>query len=154
MHYANKSKDIIETKLQRSGTDFHTWCIDNDMYVNIPKTVMSIGTRQSLLNSDLIQIYINDELLRTTDTQKLLGIIIDKNLILDSQIDMVCLNITRRITLMKQLSKYINKDSLTVGATKSGIDLPLYEIGVLLKIGGTGSYYACWLHHLNILSQR
>ena len=61
-----------------------------------------------------IQIYINDELLRTTDTQKLLGVIIDKNLIWDSQIDMVCLNITRRITLMKQLSKYINKDSLKV----------------------------------------
>ena len=70
VHYANKSKDITETKLQRSGTDFHTWCIDNDMYVNIPKTsVMSIGTRQNLLNSDLIQIYINDELLRTTDAQ-------------------------------------------------------------------------------------
>ena len=28
----------------------------------------------------------------------------------------------------------------TVRATKSGRDLPLYEIGVLLKIGGTGSY--------------
>ena len=41
----------------------------------------------------------------------------------------------------------------TVGATKSGRDLPLYEIVVLLKIGGTGSYYACLLHHLNILSQ-
>ena len=24
VHYANKSKDIIETKLKRSGSDFHT----------------------------------------------------------------------------------------------------------------------------------
>ena len=95
VHCANKSKVIIETKLQ-SGTDFHTWCIENDMYVNIPKTsVMSIGTRQNLLNSDLLQIYLNDELLRTTDTQKLLGVIIDKNLIWDNQIDSVCFNITR-----------------------------------------------------------
>ena len=131
VHYANKSKDIIETKLQRSGTDFHTWCIDNDMYVNIPKTsVMSIDTRQNLLNSDLIQIYINDELLRTTDTQKLLGVIIDKNLIWDSQIDMVCLNITRRITLMKQLSKYINKDSLK--QYYNSYILPIFDYGCLI----------------------
>ena len=49
---------------------------------------------------------------------------------------------------------FSNSRTPTVGATKSGRDLPLYEIGVLLKIGGTGSYYACLLHHLNILSQR
>ena len=41
-----------------------------------------------------------------------------------------------------------------LGATKSDRDLPLYEIVVLLKIGGTGSCYACLLHHLNILIQR
>ena len=73
-----KVKVIIETKLQSSGTDFHTWRIENDMYVNI-SSVMSIGTRQNLLNSDLLQIYLNDGLLKTTDTQKLLGVIIDKN---------------------------------------------------------------------------
>ena len=38
-------------------------------------------------------------------------------------------------------------------ATKSGRDLPLYEIGVLLKIGGSDSYHACLLVHSNILSQ-
>ena len=104
VHCANKRKDIVETKLQSSGTDLQTWCIDNEMYVNIPKTsVMSIGTRHNFLNSDMIQMYINDELLRITDTQKLLGVIIDKNLISDSPIDSVCLNITQRITLMKQL---------------------------------------------------
>ena len=41
------------------------------------------------------------------------------------------------------------KISSTVGATKSGRKLPLYEIGVLLKMAGTGSYYTCLLHHLN-----
>ena len=101
------------------------------MYVNIPKTsVMSIGTRQNLLNSDLLQIYLNDELLRTTDTQKLLGVIIDKNLIWDSQIDSVCLKITRRITLMKQLSKYVNKDSLK--QYYNSYILPIFDYGCLI----------------------
>ena len=57
VHYANKSKSVIQTKLEKSGTDFVTWCIDNDMYVNIPQTsVLSISTGQNLPNSDLIQI--------------------------------------------------------------------------------------------------
>ena len=47
------------------------------MHVNLPKTsVMSIGTRENLLNSDSIQIYLDEELLRTADNQKLLGIIV------------------------------------------------------------------------------
>ena len=40
--------------------------------------------------------------------------------------------------------------TITVCATKSGRDLPLYEIGLLLKIGGTGSYYDCLLQNPNI----
>ena len=131
VHYANKSKTVIQTKLQKSGTDFVTWCIDNDMYVNIPKTsVMSIGTRQNLLNSDLIQIYLNDELLRNTETQKLLGIIIDQTLNWNNQIDSVCLNISRRITLLKQLSKYVNRDSLKL--YYNSYILPIFDYGCLI----------------------
>ena len=131
VHYANKSKTVIQTELQKSGTDFVTWCIDNDMYVNIPKTsVMSIGTRQNLLNSDLIQIYLNDELLRNTETQKLLGIIIDQTLNWNNQIDSVCLNISRRITLLKQLSKYVNRDSLKL--YYNSYILPIFDYGCLI----------------------
>ena len=104
---------------------------DNDMYVNIPKTsVMSIGTRQNLLNSDLIQIYLNDELLRNTETQKLLGIIIDQTLNWNNQIDSVCLNISRRITLLKQLSKYVNRDSLKL--YYNSYILPIFDYGCLI----------------------
>ena len=53
----------------------------------------------------------NDEVLWTTDIQKLLGVVINKNLSWDSQIDSVYLNITHRITLLKQPSKYVNKES-------------------------------------------
>ena len=84
-----------------------------NMHINLSKTsVMAIGTRQNRKNSDLINIYLNDEILQKTDTQRLLGITIDKTLSWDFQIDSICLNIARRITLMKQLSKYVNKESL------------------------------------------
>ena len=91
---------------------------------------MSIGTRQNLLNSDLIQIYLNDELLRNTETQKLLGIIIDQALNWNNQIDSVCLNISRRITLLKQLSKYVNRDSLKL--YYNSYILPIFDYGCLI----------------------
>ena len=61
-------------------------------------------TRQNLSNSDDLFIIIDDDDISNVDNRKLLGIIIDKTLSWDKQIDSVCLNITRRITLLKLLS--------------------------------------------------
>ena len=49
---------------------------------------------------------------KSVDTLKRLGIIIDKSLTLDKQIDAVCLNLTRRLTLLKLLSTYVDQTSL------------------------------------------
>ena len=63
------------------------------MFVNLTKTSsMSIGSRQNLSNSDDLFIIIDDDDIS-------LGIMIDKTLSWDKQIDSVCINITRRITL-------------------------------------------------------
>ena len=83
------------------------------MIVNIVKTsTMTAGTRQILYHNDDIEIYMDGELLRAVDNQKLLGVVIDKHLTFDIQIDNVCLNITRRITLLKLLSKYTKCTSI------------------------------------------
>ena len=39
-------------------------------------------------------------------------ITIDKNLTWEQQIDFVCRNVSRKLTLMKLLSKYVNQNSL------------------------------------------
>ena len=51
---------------------------------------MNIGTRQNLLNAHDINIVIDGENISNVENQKLLGIIIDKTLSWDSQIDSVC----------------------------------------------------------------
>ena len=84
------------------------WFIN--VHILLPKTYfMTIGTRQNLQNTDLIESYLNNEILQTTCTQKCLGVIIDKTLSWKSRIDSVCLNIAPRIPLIKQLSKYVCK---------------------------------------------
>ena len=87
VHTANKSKTVVQTKLQTSATDFKTWCLRNDMIVNIVKTsTMTAGTRQILNHNDALETYMDGELLRAVDNQKLLGVIIDKHLTFDIQI--------------------------------------------------------------------
>ena len=62
---------------------------------------MTIGTRQILSNIHDINIIIDNEYISNVDHQKRLGIIIDKTLSWEKQIDSVSINITRRITLLK-----------------------------------------------------
>ena len=63
---------------------------------------MTAGTRQILNHNAALEIYMDGELL-AEENQKLLGVVIDKHLTFDIQINNVCLNITCRITLLKLL---------------------------------------------------
>ena len=69
------------------------------------------------------------------DTFKMLGIQVDQMLTWDKQIDRVCLNITRKITLMKMLSKYVNQVSLKLYFELSGV----FESNIWVTL--TGCYY-------------
>ena len=101
---AHKDQNIVQVRLQSSSTNFNFWCIVHKMFVNLTKTSsMSIGSRQNLSNTDELSITIDNEDISNVENQKLLGIFIDKTLSWDKQIDSVCLNITRRITLLKLL---------------------------------------------------
>ena len=73
------------------------------------------------MRADQITLYIENEIIKNADHQKLLGIIIDKNLSWDKQIDAVCANITRRITLLKLLSKYIDQPNMKLYFTYYGL---------------------------------
>ena len=60
----------------------------------------------------------------------MLGIQVDQMLTWDKQIDSVCLNITRKITLMKMLSTYVNQDSLELYF--NSYILPLFDYGCVV----------------------
>ncbi|MCG8048126.1 MAG: reverse transcriptase domain-containing protein, partial [Candidatus Thiodiazotropha endolucinida] len=131
MHTSSKNSAIIESKLQVSTHDFRYWCLLHKMFIHIGKTsVMLLGSRKNLLQSEPLNIYIGNELLKTVESQKLLGLTIDKTLNWEAQIDIVCQNITKRITLMKLLSKYIDRACL-IQYYNSYI-LPILDYGCML----------------------
>ena len=83
------------------------------MYFNIPKTTcVTLGSRQNLNRNEATEIYMEGQLIHSVEQQKLLGVVFDRSLTWDKQIDAVCLNISRRITLLKLLSKYVDMESM------------------------------------------
>ena len=77
-----------------------------------------------------ISVTINEHSIESINAQKHLGITIDKNLTLEQQIDLVCGNVSRKLTLMKLLSKYVNQNSLK--QYHNSYVLPVFDFGCVV----------------------
>ena len=101
------------------------------MSINLKKTsVVKLGTRQNLLHADNHQIFIKTEITEYVEHQNLLGVIIDGALTWNKQIDAVSINISRRLTFLKLLSKYVNENSLN--QYYNSYILPIFYYGCLV----------------------
>ena len=115
-HYQN-----IVTK--RTNTNVCT-----SLFVHFDKTFyMLLGTRQKLANLDEINITIDNNLIKQTSEHKLLGIHIDDKLTWNAHINHLCSTISSKISLLRQLSKYVNRDTQT--KFYQGYILPLIDYG-------------------------
>ena len=131
MHVADKDRVKIEKSLQQGANGFKRWCTSNNMLINTHKTtLMTLGARQNLSRIETVHVYLDEDIIKEVNHEKLLGIIIDRNLTWDKQIDAVCLNVTRRITLLKLLSKYVNKSGLK--QYYNSYSLPVLDYGCLI----------------------
>ena len=80
--------------------------------------------------NESISITINEHSTESVNTQKHLGITIDKNLTWEQHIDLVCQNVSRKLTLMKLLSKYDNQNSLK--QYFNAYVLPVFDFGCVV----------------------
>ena len=112
-HTAGKKLEVVELKLQISAGDFNTWCIDNNMGVHYGKThAFVVGSKHMTSANEGISVTKNEHSIESINAHKHLGITIDKNLTWEKQFDLVCRNVSRKLTLMKLLPKYVNQNSL------------------------------------------
>ena len=70
------------------------------------------GSKHMTSANGSVAFAIHEHTIESVSVQKHLGITIDKKLKWDEQIDLVCKNTSRKITLMKLLSKYVDQTSL------------------------------------------
>ena len=138
-HCAGKTTDVIEPKLQVSTCDFNTWCTDNNMGVHYGKTHAFVaGSKHMTSANRSIAVSIHEHTIDSVSSQKHLGITIDKNLTWEKQIDLVCKSASRKITLMKLLSKYIDQTSLK--QYYNSYVLPVFDYGCVVWGNTTHAY--------------
>lgn len=136
VHASDKVSKTVENRLQAGACNFKNYCVKNKMSVNANKTdLMILGTRQNLALNNKIEVYLDNQLIETVKNHKLLGVLIDSTLTWDKQIDSVCLGVTRKITLLKMLSKYVNRNSLYLYYNSYILPyrLWLYDLGSMFK---------------------
>ena len=80
---------------------------------------------------------INNIEIKSINAQKHLGITIDSTMSWDQQISVVCLNVSRKITIMKLLSKYVDQESLK--QYYNSYILPILDYGCIVW-GQTSSH--------------
>ena len=93
----------IQSNLSADLRHIESWCLNNRLIINISKSkCMVICTRQKRISllCDTLVLKVNNNLLENVDTQKVLGLIIDKNLSWKSHIDTLCLEISKLLGLM------------------------------------------------------
>ena len=68
------------------------------MFIHIGKTsIMLSGTRQTLQSNDPKAIYLDNELIKSVENQKLVGVTIDNTLTWETQVNIVCQNVTKEL---------------------------------------------------------
>lgn len=138
MHAHGKDSDVVESQIRGANCEFIKWCSQNHMLINVDKSsVMRIGTVQKLSNKPEMKIEIDNNILREVSSQKLLGLFVDKHLTWNVHIDSMILKISRKLSLMKLLSKYIPTQSLI--QFYNAYILPLFDYGCITW-GSTAVY--------------
>ena len=130
-HTVGKKLEVIEPKLQNSADDFNTWCSDNKIGVHYGKThAFVVGSKHMTSANEGISVTINEHSTESVRAQKHLGITIDKKLTWEQQIHLVCRNVSRKLTLMKLLSKFVNQNSLK--QYYNSYVLPVFDFGCVV----------------------
>ena len=109
VHYTGKNVSNIELILLCDFKNALDWSKPNKMNIHYGiTTCMLVGTRQRLNVSRELNVQIENIRIQTVTKQKLLGIYIDEHLTWSSHIDHLCLILASKISLLRQLSRYVS----------------------------------------------
>ena len=101
-HTRSKDMETIENNLQSDLNDAMPWGKSNKMHINCQKTsCMTLGSRQRLENSRVLNIKVNDTTISQVSSQKLLWLYIDEHLNWSTHIDHLCKLISSKNSLLQ-----------------------------------------------------
>ena len=107
-HTHGNNKNEIQNNIQSDFNDSKQWAKGNKMHVHDNKTsCMTLGTKQRLDGSHILDIKAGDVSIKNVSNQKLLGVYIDENLSWTTHIEYLCKTVSSKISLLRQLSEYV-----------------------------------------------
>ena len=111
IYRAGYNLNDIQSKLQSDIIVTQLWYKKNHMAINPSKTTcMVIGSRQKLTHLSDITLYVDNTKLQNVDTQKLLGIHIDKHLTWKAHINATCLKLVSKLSLLKRIQYFLTPE--------------------------------------------
>ena len=133
-HTHSDNLETIEHSLQTDGNIAKTWGKENKMHIHYVKTTCMIaGTTHTLREKPQLNIQIDGHDIANVSQQKLLGVIIDDKLTWSPHIEKVCSAMSSKISLLRQLAKYVSVDILK--KFYQGYILPLIDYGSITWSG-------------------
>ena len=124
-HTHDQVLETVENKLQYGADNAKDWSRKNKMHIHYNKTsYMILGATDKFSE---FHINIDGNQIKKTHEQKLLGVHIDDKLSWSYHIDKLCSSISSKISLLKQLSKYVPVD--VQKKFYQGYILPLIDYG-------------------------
>ena len=107
---AGKTLEYVNQQLANYLTPISSWIENHGMALNVAKTEsMVIASKPKLarLHGQRIQITHNGTAIKSVDSHKLLGLVLDEQLTWNLHIDEVCSKVLKRINLLKAIKIYL-----------------------------------------------
>ena len=112
-------KDLDQTKIkfQNSVNEANEWYINNNLPVNVPKSMCMLSVPEHISNrlddsQKLLNTKLNDEYLSQVSNAPYLGMLMDSSLKWNDHVLKLCKRISGKLALLSRLRKFIDKDTL------------------------------------------
>jgi len=107
----HNKKEVLETRLQQALEDLKYWCFQNGMKINTDKTkvlFMMTAQRKCAFPNPTLSLKYENILLKTSKSEKLLGVHIQDSLKWDSHIKYIVKKISTNIWLLGKIRYIVN----------------------------------------------
>ncbi len=107
---SGKTTEELENKLNPDMKAVDHWCEENRMACNSTKTkamLMTTQQKETHLTSTHLEIFCNGNALENVESEKLLGVIVDRHLTWKPHIDKLAKTTSRNIALLRRIKKYL-----------------------------------------------
>ena len=152
LHATSSEINIAERLVNEDLTNIANWWRQNGLISNHKKCeVMLIGSRHTTTTSRDLEISLDGNLLKQTNSVKYLGVNIDHNLSWNTHVHAISRRVYPRLKLLNRISKYLTR-SVLLRIYKQTI-LPLMDYGCIVW-GDCGKQNAQYLERLQNQAMR